>query len=123
MRGKMVAPASAARYMLRMWILLSGVSRRQRTRGRFSLRQTSAARSISWEAMPLAMRAKVPTLQGSTIMASAGYEPLATLAPISAFDCSLILILDDGLADRGFRFDFGEAFSGPRIWPRRLDRP
>ena len=42
-----MAPASAARYMLRIWILLSGVSRTQRTRGRFSLSETSAARSIS----------------------------------------------------------------------------
>ena len=88
-----MAPASAARYMLRMWILLRGVSRTQSTRGRFSLSDTSAARSISWAATPLAMRARVPTLQGITTMASAGYEPLATFAPMSSVRLHLDLAL------------------------------
>ena len=39
------------------------------------------------EAMPLAMRASVPMLHGITTIASAGYEPLATLAPMSALAC------------------------------------
>ena len=37
-----MAPASAARHMFRMWILLRGVSRTQSTRGRFSLSVTSS---------------------------------------------------------------------------------
>src|SRR5512146_2423274 len=86
----MVAPASAARYMLRMWILFSGVSRTQSTSGRCSLRQTSAARSINCVASPLAILASVPMLHGMTIMASVGYEPLATLAPISELFCCWI---------------------------------
>ena len=41
-------------------------------------------------AIPLAIRAKVPMLQGRTIMASVGYDPLATLAPMSALFCCWI---------------------------------
>src|SRR5215469_12649915 len=65
MSGKIVAPASAARYMLRMWILFRfrGVSRTQSASGRFSFSHTSAARSIKWEAVPWATRDRVPTLQ------------------------------------------------------------
>ncbi len=36
------------------------------------------------------MRASVPTLHGSTIMASVWYEPLATLAPMSVLFCCWI---------------------------------
>src|SRR5580704_1427364 len=84
MTGKIVAPASAASVILRRWMRLNGVSRTQRIKGRCSLRQTSAARSINCSAKPLAMRASVPILHGSTIIASVKYEPLATLAPMSA---------------------------------------
>jgi len=72
MAGKMVAPASEASCMLRMWMRLNGVSRMQRTRGRFSLRQTSAARWMRFCARPLAMDARVPMEQGRMIIAPVG---------------------------------------------------
>src|SRR5262249_58588470 len=65
--------------------LFSGVSRTHSTSGRLSLRLTSAARSIKLRARPWAIPASVPMLHGRIIMAVAGYEPPAPLAPMSSF--------------------------------------
>ena len=95
--------------MLRRWMRLKGVSRTQRMSGRRSLRQTSAARSIRLEAIPLAIPASVPMVQGRTIMPSEGVLPLAMLAPMSASACWTILE--------------GEAWPGPRSFSARALRP
>src|ERR1035437_324470 len=70
---------------------LNGVSRTQRINRRHSFKQTSAARSIRFEAMPLAIPASVPIVHGSTIIPSERQLPLATLAPMSASECCTIL--------------------------------
>ena len=76
----MRAPASARVVRLRRWIRLQGSSRGAITRGRPSLRCTSAARSSRSVATPAAMRPTLPMLAGRITMPRVRKLPLAMAA-------------------------------------------
>ena len=59
------------------WMMLSGVSRGSRMRGRFSFRHTSADRTIRLSAKPAAMAARVFMEQGAMTIPECRKEPLA----------------------------------------------
>ncbi len=75
--GRTTAPASVTRRMLSMWASESGVSRGTRISLRRSLRWTSAARWIKFDAAPVATALSVEPLQGQITMPAVMNDPLA----------------------------------------------
>ncbi len=74
--------------MLRMWPVVSGVSRSISTRRRRSFSTTSAARARRLVVTPLAISARVFTEQGATTMPNVLKEPEEIGAAMSSLACT-----------------------------------